>query len=57
MWAIGINLYLTQGTQAAVSAEEQKYVERIKTEVKNGVLKIYVDKAFLEQLELGEIKN
>ncbi|MGI8951603.1 MAG: head GIN domain-containing protein [Chitinophagaceae bacterium] len=42
----GINLYLSQGnTQAvAVSAEDAKYVSKIKTEVKDGVLKIYLEK-------------
>ncbi|MBS1510266.1 MAG: DUF2807 domain-containing protein [Bacteroidetes bacterium] len=41
----GIDLYLTQGGEesVAVSASEEKYVERIKTEVVNGVLKIYYD--------------
>lgn len=54
----GINLYLMQGTTqaVAVSAEEQKYVERIKTEVKNGVLKIYVDRAFWNNWNWGNKK-
>lgn len=41
----GINLYITQGNAEAiaVSATEQKYQDRIKTEVVNGVLKIYYD--------------
>ena len=41
----GISLYLSQGNEqaVAVSAEDEKYVERILTEVKNGVLKIYVE--------------
>jgi cytoskeletal protein CcmA (bactofilin family) len=41
----GIDLYLTQGNEeaVAVSATEQKYLERLKTEVENGVLKIYYD--------------
>ncbi|CAN5618745.1 hypothetical protein BH10BAC2_BH10BAC2_45390 [soil metagenome] len=41
----GIVLYLSQGKDqaVAVSAEEDKYVERIITEVKDGVLKIRVD--------------
>lgn len=41
----GINLYITQGDAEAiaVSATEQKYQDRIKTEVVNGVLKIYYD--------------
>ena len=41
----GIVLYLSQGKDqaVAVSAEEDKYVERIITEVKDGILKIRVD--------------
>jgi hypothetical protein len=40
-----ISLYLSQGTETgvAVSAEDEKYNNKIKTEVKNGVLKISVD--------------
>ena len=41
----GVDLYLTQGNEesVAVSASEEKYMERFKTEVENGVLKIYYD--------------
>jgi len=40
----GIDLYLSQGEEAvAVSASETKYRDRIMTEVKNGVLKIWYD--------------
>jgi hypothetical protein len=41
-----INLYLTQGNQeaVAVSARDTKYRDLIRTEVKNGILKIYLDK-------------
>ena len=41
-----INLYLTQGNEeaVAVSAKDTKYRDLIRTEVKNGVLKIYLDK-------------
>lgn len=41
----GVELYLTQGneTMLAVSVSEQKYEERFKTTVENGVLKIYYD--------------
>jgi len=41
----GIHLYLSQGNEeaVAVSASRQEYIERIKTEVENGVLKIYYD--------------
>ncbi len=41
----GVDLYITQGNEeaVAVSASETKYLERFKTEVENGVLKIYFD--------------
>ena len=40
----GIDLYLSEGDESvAVSAAETKYRDRIKTEVKNGVLKIWYD--------------
>ena len=41
----GIDLYLSQGNEesVAVSASEQKHLDRLKTEVVNGVLKIYYD--------------
>ena len=41
----GIDVYLTQGTDesVAVSASEQKYLDRLITEVVNGTLKIYYD--------------
>ena len=41
----GIDLYLIQGNEesVAVSASEEKYLERFKTEVENGMLKIYYD--------------
>ena len=41
----GIHLYLTQGNEEsiAVSASEQKYMERLKTVVENGNLRIYYD--------------
>jgi hypothetical protein len=40
----GINLYLSSGNEAvAVSASDQEVRDRIKTEVKDGVLKIYYD--------------
>jgi len=41
----GIDLYLTQGNEesVAVSASDQKYMDRFKTVVENGVLKIYFD--------------
>ena len=41
----GVDLYLSQGNEEsiAVSASEQKYLDRFKTVVDNGVLKIYYD--------------
>lgn len=41
----GVDLYLTQGNEEAiaVSAADEKYMERFKTEVNNGTLKIYYD--------------
>lgn len=41
----GIELYLSQGSteSVAVSAYDQKYMERFKTEVVDGTLKIYFD--------------
>jgi len=41
----GVELYLTQGNEesVAVSASEQKYLDRLKTELVNGTLKIYFD--------------
>ncbi|HVX50701.1 MAG TPA: head GIN domain-containing protein [Chitinophagaceae bacterium] len=40
-----ITLYLSQGKEeaVAVSAGDEKYTNRIKTEVRDGILKIYVD--------------
>src|SRR5450432_1777002 len=41
----GIDIYITQGNEdgIAVSASETKYRDRIKTEVKNGLLTIWYD--------------
>ena len=41
----GVELFLTQGDEEsiAVSASEQKYMDRFKTEVEDGTLKIYFD--------------
>lgn len=41
----GVDLYLMQGDEesVAVSASEEKYMERFKTEVVDGILKIYYD--------------
>ena len=43
--ATGVQLYLTQGNETAlvVSVSDEKYEERLKTEVVDGVLKIYLD--------------
>jgi len=42
--ASGIDLYLSQGNEAvAVSASETKYRDKIRTEVKDGVLKIWYE--------------
>lgn len=43
--ANGIRLYLNQSNEeaVAVSADEEKYIDHIKTEVKDGVLNIYYD--------------
>lgn len=41
----GISLYLSQGSEqaVAVSAGDEKYVSKIKTEVRDGILKIYIE--------------
>ncbi len=41
----GVDLYITQGNEEtlAVSASDEKYMSRFKTEVVNGTLKIYYD--------------
>lgn len=41
----GIHLYLTQGNEeaVAVSASDKEWIDRIVTEVDNGILKIYYD--------------
>lgn len=45
----GVDLYITQGNEesVAVSASEEKYMERFKTEVVDGTLKIYFDNSNL----------
>jgi len=54
----GIVLYLSQGKEqaVAVSAEEEKYVERIITEVKDGILKIRVDSKMWNNWNWGNKK-
>ncbi len=51
----GIDLYITQGNEeaVAVSASDVKYRDRIRTEVKNGVLKIWYDYNGKFRLEPG----
>lgn len=41
----GISVYLSQGKEqaVAVSIDEQKYISKVRTEVRNGILKIYVE--------------
>jgi len=54
----GIDLYLSYGDEAAaVSASEIKYRERIKTEVENGVLKIWYDRDAGNQLVFSDKRN
>ena len=53
----GIDLYLTQGEEAvAVSAADSRFRDRIKTEVRNGVLKIWYDYKSGFRLETGNKK-
>lgn len=50
----GIDLYLSQGNESvAVSAAETKHRDRIKTEVKDGVLKIWYEKNSNMDIEWG----
>ncbi len=55
----GIELQLSQGgTEAvAVSASETEFRDRIKTEVQNGVLRIYYDSDFLRDLSRSKNKK
>ncbi len=53
----GIDLYLSQGKESvAISASETKFRDRIKTEVKNGVLKIWYESNSNIQIEWGNRK-
>ena len=53
----GIDLYLSQGDETvAVSASETKYRDHIKTEVKNGVLKIWYETNSNFNIEWGNRK-
>src|SRR5215212_3566284 len=54
----GIDLYLSYGDEAAaVSASEIKYRDRIRTEVDNGVLKIWYDRDNLNQIFFTNNRN
>lgn len=53
----GIDLYLSQGDETVVvSASETKYRDKIKTEVKNGILKIWYDYKSGFRIETGNKK-
>ncbi len=54
----GITVYLSQGNEqaVAVSAEDPKVVSKIKTEVKNGILRIYVDAGMWNNWSWGNKK-
>lgn len=54
----GITVYVSQGKEQAiaVSAEDEKNVSKIKTEVKDGVLKIYIDAATWNNWSWGNKK-
>ena len=54
----GITVYISQGKEQAiaVSAEDEKNVSKIKTEVKDGVLKIYIDAAMWNNWSWGNKK-
>jgi len=53
----GIDLYLSQGDETVVvSASETRYRDRIRTEVKNGVLKIWYDYKIGLRIETGNKK-
>ena len=54
----GIDLFLSYGDEAAaVSASEIKYRDKIKTEVENGVLKIWYDRDNINQLLFTNNRN
>ena len=54
----GVDLYLTQGNEEsiAVSASDEKYMERFKTEVENGTLKIFFESKGLTWLHTDKRK-
>lgn len=55
----GIDLYLFQGTEesVAVSASKDEYMDRLKTEVEDGVLKIYYERASLNNWTVSNNKR
>jgi len=54
----GIDLYLSQGDEAvAVSASETKFRDKINTEVKDGVLKIWYGKSSNFNISFSEVKK
>jgi len=55
----GIDLYINQGSAegVAVSANEVKYRNNIKTEVENGILKIYYDGGMGIHVNFGGARN
>lgn len=57
--ASGIDLYISQGSTegVAVSANDVKYRNNIKTEVENGILKIYYDNGMGMHFSWGNAKN
>src|SRR5687768_796847 len=53
----GIDLYLSEGSEAvAVSASETKFRDNIKTEVKDGILKIWYDDKLNLKVDWGNRK-
>ncbi len=54
----GINVYISQGKQqaVAVSADDAKFVSKIITEVKNGVLKIHLESGLWNKWNWGNKK-
>ncbi len=54
----GIELFITQGGEesVAVSASDEKYLEKFKTVVENGTLKIYMEKSDFNWVNTGRRK-
>lgn len=55
----GIDLYLSQGNEesVAVSASKDEFMDRLKTEVEDGVLKIYYERASLNNWTVSNNKR